>query len=161
MCVLFLWSYKEKELFPNRRFSGCNLMRQSSNPKRDQFIRNIYRQSSLKNTYNTENVYVRGLTGGAFSICHKYSTLLIVSCLHCCDIQYLWSNLRGGRKLRKKYQSIQETKNISHNYLSTVFTKKRQINKNKIFLIKWLCDWLRIYLGSKLYFCLPKVIQNE
>ena len=33
---------REKELFPNGRFSGCNLMRQSSNPKRDQFIRNIY-----------------------------------------------------------------------------------------------------------------------
>ena len=32
----------EKDPFPNGRFSGCNLMRQSSNPKRDQFIRNIY-----------------------------------------------------------------------------------------------------------------------
>ena len=32
----------EKELFPNGRFSGCNLMRQSSNLKRDQFIRNMY-----------------------------------------------------------------------------------------------------------------------
>ena len=41
MCVTFLWRYRGNELNPNWRFSGCILMRQSSNLKRDQFIRNI------------------------------------------------------------------------------------------------------------------------
>ena len=38
---------REKELSPNGRFSGCNLMRHSSNPKQDQFIRNIYYTAPL------------------------------------------------------------------------------------------------------------------
>ena len=40
----FIGDTREKELFPNRRFSLCNLMRQSSNPKQDQFIGNINSQ---------------------------------------------------------------------------------------------------------------------
>ena len=42
-CALhFFGVIREKELFPNWRFSGCNLMWQSSNPKRDQFTRNMH-----------------------------------------------------------------------------------------------------------------------
>ena len=54
---------REKELFPNGRFSGCNLMRRSSNPKRDLPFRKInmhykvgisskrIRTNALENTY--------------------------------------------------------------------------------------------------------------
>ena len=47
-CVFhFFGVTREKELFLNGRFSGCNLMRQSSNQKLDQYIRNIYLFSHL------------------------------------------------------------------------------------------------------------------
>ena len=61
MCVSFLKETKEKELFPNGRFSGCNLMRQSSNPKQDQFIRNMYYSDHdalcFKYSHNSCSIY--------------------------------------------------------------------------------------------------------
>ena len=85
-CVFhFFGVTREKELFPNGRFSGCNLIWQSSNPKRDQLIRNTMELSVLSFCHLCYEV---SFLSFSLSSCKSLS----VSRLLCLDVSLLFTH---------------------------------------------------------------------